>query len=156
MDAEHETGGPHVAFSYERADSSAEFSLRFRPCTRHPASWKEELASAARRIASIAHRDIWICSSGGFDSEIACRAFYDQGLHFTVLTLAYEGGSNRREVRRAAEWCDARHVQHVVVPFDIVGFLTQDIFRYAGEWPAIHPFRYQQLKLLELVEERNG
>ena len=51
--------------------------LRFLSCTREPGTWKEELAAAARAIAQKADRPLWICSSGGLDSEIACRSFYD-------------------------------------------------------------------------------
>jgi len=130
--------------------------LRFLSCTREPGTWKEELAAAARAIAQKADRPLWICSSGGLDSEIACRSFYDQGLHFSVLSLAYEGGANAYELRHAIAWCRDRGVTHRIVPFDMAAFLRHGMYVYAERYPAIHPFRYVQLKLLEMVDEFGG
>lgn len=135
------------------------FWLSFASCTREPGTWREEQYAAARYVANRAtarNRPIWIGSSGGIDSEIACRAFYDQGIDFSVLTLEHTGGTNRHDVGHAVRWCSERGVKHVVAPIDIVAFLEKDLERYADEFAAVHPFRYLQLRILEMVEERGG
>ena len=132
------------------------FWLRFDPCTRKPLAWKEELFAAARVIANRAKKPIWICSSGGIDSEIACRAFFDQGIHFSVLTLEHEGGTNTHDMNYALKWCKTRNVPHKIVKIDAVRFLTHDVEKYTDRYPAYHPFRYLQIYLMELVENMGG
>src|SRR5438874_953783 len=82
----------------------------FDPCTRHSQTWKEEIYSAARAIANKTKKPIWICSSGGIDSEVACRAFFDQGINFSVLTIEHEAGTNSHDISYAINWCRARGV----------------------------------------------
>lgn len=132
------------------------FWIRFNPCTREPQRWKEELYAGARSIANRANKPIWVCSSGGIDSEVACRAFYDQGLHFSVLTLEHEAGTNQHDIEYAKKWCRKHGVTQKIVNIDMPVFLTSEVDAYTKDYIAIHPFRYLQVKLMELVEEMGG
>ncbi len=142
------------AFSF--AGEGKSFSVRFNACTREPLPWREEVYAAARAIHLKAKKPIWVCSSGGIDSEVACRAFYDQDIPFSVLTLEHREGTNAHDIRFAVKWCEERGVSQKIVPIDMERFLTEDIEKYAERYIAIHPFRYFQLKLLEIVEEMGG
>lgn len=143
------------AFDFDDARSPS-FTMRFRAVAREPKSWKEELFEAARAIKSRTTKPLWICASGGLDSDVTCRAFYDQGLHFSVLTFAYDLDANKNDIRHIVAWCAERHVPHEVVPLDTQAFFSDDIDRLSERYPAIHPFRYLQLRLLEEVEQRGG
>lgn len=146
-----------LGYSFKENAGRGSLVFRFDACTREPASWKEEVYAAARMIADKAKgKPLWVCSSGGIDSEIACRAFFDQGIHFSVLTLEHEGGTNQHDIRFAVDWCRKRGVKHKIVKIDMPAFLTQDTGRYMERYPAYHPFRYIQIRLMELVEEMGG
>ncbi len=132
------------------------FSLRFDACTREPDSWKAELYATARSIAEKTQRPIWIASSGGVDSEVACRAFFDQNIDFSVLTLEHVEGTNRHDIHYAVKWCRERSVPQKIIPFDATHFLTNGFKKYVDAWPAIHPFRYLQFDILEIIEEMGG
>ena len=143
-------------YGWEKVNEPQSFWLRFNSCTRAPGTWKDELFAAARSIANRTEKPIWICSSGGIDSEVACRAFFDQGIHFSVFTLEHEAGTNHHDIEYAKKWCRARGVTQKIVKIDMPAFLTAGIDEYAKLYVAIHPFRYLQIKLLELVEEMGG
>ena len=76
------------ALSYgwgEKDDTRDPFWVRFEAATRKPLAWKEELYATAREITKTSNgRSLWLCSSGGIDSEIMCHAFHDQGINFSV------------------------------------------------------------------------
>lgn len=148
-----------LRYSWDDPADARSFRLSFASCDREPANWKEELYAAARHVANRAmarNKPLWVCASGGIDSEIACRAFYDQGIEFSVLTLEHIGGTNRHDVRFARSWCERRGVKQEIVPLDVQRFLSEEITRYTEQVLAIHPFRYLQIKLIELIEERHG
>ncbi len=130
--------------------------IRFAPCTREPGTWKEEIYAAARTIANRTTKPIWVCSSGGIDSEIACRAFFDQGIPFSVLTVEHMAGTNEHDIRYARKWCEERGVHQEVVKVDMAEFLSKGIDAYAERYVAVHPFRYFQIKLMEIVEGMGG
>jgi hypothetical protein len=145
------------ALTYGRGETDKEkFWLRFAAATRAPLSWKQELFAAAREIGSRATKPIWVAFSGGIDSEVACRAFKAEKIPFSVLTLEHAGGTNAHDTAFAKKWCADNGVSHEVVEIDIESFLKVDVERYAETYVAIHPFRYLQLKLMEMVEERGG
>jgi hypothetical protein len=143
-------------YGWDNEEKSKTFWLRFTPCTREPKSWKEEVYAAACSIAQRTKKPIWVCYSGGIDSEVACQAFYDQKIPFSVLTLEHAGRTNARDIAHAVRWCRARNVFQKIVTIDMPTFLTSDIEAYAKQYAAIHPFRYLQIKLMELVEDMGG
>lgn len=143
-------------YGWDGGDARGSFWLRFDSCSREPKSWKEELYAAARGIAARTKKPIWVCSSGGIDSEVACRAFRDQKIPFSVLTLEQEDGANAYDVGFAKEWCSVHGVAQKIIKIDMASFLSSDIDAYAERYAAIHPFRYLQLRLMEFVEEMGG
>jgi len=145
-----------TAFTYEMPRDDRGFSMRFDPCTRQPKSWKEETYAAARAIANKTKKHIWVCFSGGIDSEVVCRAFYDQGIHFSVLTLEHTAGTNEHDIKYATKWCKARAIEQKIIRIDIQKFFHDEIPEYTDDYIAGQPFRYLQIKLLELVESLDG
>lgn len=132
-------------------------SVRFQPCTREPLSWKEELYAAARDVASRATKPLWLCASGGTDSEVMLHAFFDQGINFSVLTLEHTGSTNEHDIRRARAWCRKYAVHQKIVPLDISVFFEKEIPAYIADGYASYQLlRYIQLKLMETAEELGG
>lgn len=119
-------------------------------------TWKEEVYAAARSISAAAQKRVWVCVNGGIDSEIASRAFSDQGLPFSALIVRYEDGSNAAAVSRVAAWCRERGVPLEVVDLDTAAFVRTELIAYAEQFHAVRPYRYLQIKLLSLVSDRDG
>jgi hypothetical protein len=133
------------------------FKISFKRCSREPKSWKEELYAAALEIVNESTKPLWLCFSGGIDSEVLCEAFFNQGINFSVLTLEHVGGTNEHDIGFARKWCRAHGVTQKIVQIDMDKFLKEDIERYITDgYVAFHPFRYQQIKLLEIAESLGG
>jgi hypothetical protein len=145
-----------LEYTWHQGAGVDSLSVAFKACKREPRSWKDELYASARLIAERANKPLWILASGGIDSEVTCRAFYDQGIDFSVLTIEHVGGTNRHDITYAIDWCRKYNVKQKIVSIEMQTFLTDDVERYAREYVAIHPFRYFHIKMMELVEEMGG
>lgn len=136
---------------------AGKFSVTFHACTREPLTWKEELYAAARSIASKAQKPLWLCSSGGLDSEIMCHSFFDQGINFSVLTIAYGDGTNEHEVEHARTWCQKHGVHQKIVRLDMRGFLEKQVLLYTEQdYISSDLLRYMQIALMETVDAMEG
>jgi hypothetical protein len=147
------------AFKYGWRDPKAPSSLwiGFERCSREPLEWKEELAAAARRVASEAKKPLWLAFSGGMDSEVMCRAFFDQGIQFSALTLEDVHGTNMKDVDRARDWCWKRGIPHKIVRFDMDSFLNSEIDAYIENGYVTDAVgKYLQLKVLETADSLGG
>ncbi len=154
MPSEFQSG---IKYSWEKPSDPTTFQILFQSVERTPGSWRQEAYVAAHRIANTASKHIWLAISGGTDSEIMAHAFFDQGIHFSAITIAHSGGTNRAEVERAKHWCFKHGVPHEIVPMDAPAFLKHGVDAYiAAGYVANQTYRYTQLRLLELIEERRG
>ncbi|NBV77520.1 hypothetical protein EBR66_05150 [bacterium] len=147
------------AFNYilPRAGTGTPFSVSFDPCTRVPKSWKEELDNAALDIVREAKKPIWICSSGGIDSEVVCETFFKLGINFQVLSLRYERDTNVHDIWFAQKWCAEHGVAHDIVDVSVSSLFGPELDEYARNgYIGEQPFRYLQIRMLEIVEKRGG
>jgi asparagine synthetase B (glutamine-hydrolysing) len=75
----------------------------FSHCTRAPLSWMEELERSAVALAESTTRPIWICSSGGVDSETVCEVFHHaqrRSAHRSICRGALSAGAFFGKQRR--------------------------------------------------------
>ncbi|HVP43625.1 MAG TPA: hypothetical protein VMS96_09330 [Terriglobales bacterium] len=129
----------------------------FSHCTREPLSWTEELEKAAIDLAKSARRPIWICSSGGVDSETLCEIFLRLNLSFKVLTLEFVDGKNAHDIVHAKQWCKQHGVAQELYPFDIFDFVKNELDQYIEEgYVAGELFRYLMVKEVAVVDEMGG
>lgn len=133
------------------------FWVKFQSCRRQPLSWKEEVYAAARKIAENTRKPIWVCMSGGIDSELVAQAMIDQDIPFSVLTIAHKEGTNEHDIRYARKWCADHGIRPKVVETDMQRLLTEDMSAYIRQgYVSSQAFRYFQLRLFEMVEELGG
>jgi hypothetical protein len=137
-------------------DRSEPFWVKFSRCKSEPAPWDQEIRKAAIGLANASTKPIWICLSGGIDSEAVCELFSELKIPFNVLTLAFEGDANGHDIKYAREWCSRKRVNQKIVPFNIERFAETIPERLNNGYLADHLFRYYQIHLLELVEEMGG
>lgn len=148
------------AFKYgwnSDSKSPSTFWAGFEHCTHEAREWKQELGAAALLIANRAKKPLWLCFSGGMDSEVMCRVFFDQGIQFSALTLEHEEGTNAADVKRAKDWCWERGVPHKIVRINIEQFLDSEVSAYLQDGYVTDAMgKYLQLKVLQTVEELGG
>jgi hypothetical protein len=138
-------------------DSGSSFHVELERSTREPKSWKEECYAAARAIANRADKPLVLCFSGNLKSEVMCRAFFDQGIHFSTITIAHSEDANRADVEQARKWCWQRDIEHQILPFDTRKFFNETIDSYVREGHiAANGMHFFQLALLDIVEGMGG
>jgi hypothetical protein len=131
--------------------------FQFSHCTRAPLSWIEELESAAMSLAESTTRTIWICSSGGVDSETLCEIFFRLKLPFHVLTVEFADGKNAHDIVHAKRWCEQHNVPQKLFPLDIFDFVKNEVEQYIREgYVAGELFRYLMMKQVSIVDEMGG
>jgi hypothetical protein len=138
-------------------EPSERFWIKLDRCTREPNAWTDEIYAAARALANAATKPLWLCASGGIDSEVMCRAFFDQQIPFSVLSIEHAARTNDHDAAFAKRWCRDRGVERRVLQLDMPSFLTDGVDGYAAQsYVSGNVFRYLQVKLLETVEEMGG
>lgn len=142
------------AITFETATDYS-FTVSVSPCTRQLQGWTEEVYIAARTVAGRAKKPLLLFFSGGLDSEIMCRAFFDQGITFTAATFEHSENANRPDVEHARKWCWDRKVTHEIIPFDTKYFLETGVDAYTGRFVSGNVIRYFELAVLEWAEARS-
>lgn len=148
-----------VAFEYgwKAKKDGRDFWIRFKRCSRKPQSFKEETYAVARTIARAATKPLWLVFSGEVEGEAMCRAFFDQGIHFSVVTFEETGRLSRSDSDYAAAWCRERGIRQMRVRFNLKKFFDTGLDPYIAEsYVTGNPIRYFQIKVLETVTELGG
>jgi hypothetical protein len=144
------------AFNYgDRA--RGDFRAAFGPSETAAGTWKDECVRAAAEVARAAKAPLWVCASGGIDSEVVCRSLRAAGAAFRVLIVRQAGGGNADDIAHAEAYCAAEGIAPDVLDLDLEDFLTREIAaRYAPRYQATNVFRYLQIRMMEHVLERGG
>jgi len=133
------------------------FKIWYSPCTRIPLSWTEEIKIAARTIAESTNRDIWICMSGGIDSEVVARIFKNSNIPFKVLIAKFPNELNAHDISYAINWCNNNKIDYKIFDFDMISFLHKGYKQYLNDnLVSNNVFRYYTIELLKQIENMNG
>lgn len=117
--------------------------------------WLDETHRAARLVAESTDKPLYLCMSGGIDSEVMAEAFLAEKIPFTALTLEYPFDLNQHDIVFAKSWCRQRQVPHKILPFDLVKMMVEAKLADEG-YVTGNIFRYLQVALLEVVESLGG
>jgi len=130
------------------------YVLKFQSCTRPTLPWLEETRYTAKLIASRTSKPIWLCLSGGIDSEVMAEAFLAEKIPFRAFSLSYYG-RNDHDIRHAVNWCKAHGVEHEIEAVNIWHIF--DAQRQLEErYVTSNVFRYVQISLMKKIEARGG
>jgi len=133
------------------------FGISFRSITRPLLPWKEEIYLEARRIAESTKRPMVVCMSGGIDSEVVARAFHDQGIPFSALSISFSDGTNEHDIGYAKRFCTERGIAHELLEVDPIPYLEDAIRRFCADgYESNGVYRYLVLALMEHVEDSGG
>ena len=138
-------------------DSLASAWYNFSRCTRTPLPWMEEFERTALTLAESVNKPIWVCASGGIDSESICEVFLRLKLPFSVLSLKYTNGENAHDLQYAEKWCHTKKVPHKIVSLDLRNWANIEVDEYIKEgYSALTIGRYMTLKEMSTVDDMGG
>lgn len=128
------------------------FGMTFKPVRRSVGSWKTELINTAKRIGKASKKPLYLCLSGGIDSEVMALAFIEAKIPFKVLTLKHQTDTNIHDISYAERFCQDNNLEQIFVEFDPSTFYQ----KYISDYRSVSIFRYLQLLILETVESLGG
>jgi hypothetical protein len=139
--------------SHSTASAAQRFTMTYKPLTRAPMRWREEVLATAQHIADSETRPLVVCMSGGIDSEVIARAFIELGVSFSALTAEFTDGSNTHDTDHARRFCAAQGITQHWLKLDPVQAFGDGMERWISDgYEAWSPYRYLQLYLLERAE----
>jgi hypothetical protein len=133
----------HFAFGYEflgnhywmRPTASdakgATFAVGYGRCQYEPTNFKTECYRAARLIHESSDEIANIMFSGGNESEIVVRSFFDQQIPFKVSILKFKQNLNLHDISFAVVFCEQRKIPYRIFELDIKDFWDDEIYEYA-------------------------
>jgi len=143
----------HFGINYD-PDS---FKIWYSPCERQSLSWTEEIKIAATTIAQATNKDIWVCMSGGVDSEIVARTLKNANIPFRVLICRFLDDLNSHDISFAIEHCKFYGIDYKIFDFDIIEFLREGYKTHMNQnLVSNNVFRYLTIELLQQIEDMNG
>jgi hypothetical protein len=143
----------NFTYSYQKIPNSKiedRFKFDFIPVSRELKSWREEVIDTAKKIANSTTKPLYLCLSGGIDSEVMALAFIEAGIKFKVLTV--KNKYNSHDTLFADNFCKKNKLEQSVVEYDVTTFHK----KYVNDYPSRNLFRYLQLFILETVENLGG
>lgn len=133
------------------------FKIWYSPCTRAAQTWVQEIENSAKMIAKTTDKDIYICMSGGVDSEIVAETFKKLGIPFTALITRFNAELNAHDIVYSHRWCEANNVPYVIFDFDMYDFLLVGYKQYLEQGlVSNNVFRYLTIEMIKKVESLNG
>jgi hypothetical protein len=134
-----------------------EFKIWYSPCSREVGRWTEEIKTSAKLLANSTNRDIWICMSGGIDSEVVANTFKDLGIPFRALIAQFPDKLNEHDIVYARRWCENNKIEYKIFNFDMLDFIKHGHTKYLKEGLVSNNiFRYFCIELLQYIEDING
>lgn len=132
----------------------------FRRCKRQPKPWREELIETAKHIRRVsAGLPLYVCMSGGIDSEVIARSFFAADIPFEAVTFRHLQNTNEHDIAYVFEWCYKNNVKLNVIPFDVTEFFVSGIPRiieqgyYAGVGTHLS---YMYIHFARTIHARGG
>jgi hypothetical protein len=96
-------------------------------CTQEPGLFPEECVETAKLIGRRAQelgRPIFVCLSGGMDSEVVAKSFLSAGVPFTAITFRFLGGLNSHEIRFVNSFVASHKIKHMFYDIDILSWIA--------------------------------
>lgn len=143
----------HFGINYDPTS----FKIWYPSCTRTPLKWTEEIKLSAKTVAESTNRDIWICMSGGIDSEVVASTFKNLNIPFKALIAKFPDELNLHDISYAINWCKNNNIEYKIFEFDMVSFLNEGYKKYLNQnLISNNVFRYYTIELLQQIEDMNG
>jgi hypothetical protein len=132
--------------------ADGKFFLEIGQCERTPQSPMQEAIAAARLIRASTTEDLWLCLSGGIDSECMARAFLAARVTFRVAIMRFNDDLNWFDIRHAVEFCEKHQLSYQYFDVNILEFYKQGLhLRYAHKYRCTSPQLATHLFLMQQI-----
>lgn len=154
----------HFKFGYTRNGAFCPFSLRasesdrwtvqYGRSARYPMSFRSECLETARIIQQTAKESVNVMFSGGVDSEVALRSFYEAGVPVSASILKLKNDLNLHDYSWAILTCEELGIPYKLYELDLHKFWTSPAaLQLARDTQCISP---QLLATMWLVDQCEG
>ncbi len=124
----------------KRATAEDRWTVQYGRAQRFPMSFRQECLETARLIQRQTREPITVLFSGGIDSEVALRSFYEAGIPVTAAILKFKNELNAHDTSWAQVTCDELKIPTKILELDLLSFWqSEDALRYADETQCISP-----------------
>ena len=130
----------HFKFGYngvaynERQSKEDKFWVGYGKVTSKVGTFKEECYRVAKLIkdrADALSLPVDVMYSGGADSEVMLRSFFEQNIEVNVNVTEFENNLNSQDVECAYKFCEINRITPIIHKLDIANFLESEAFKYA-------------------------
>lgn len=119
----------------EKNRKTIDWLVDFDSASRMPMSFKDECINAAKKIYEEFNGDVTVLLSGGKDSELVCRSFYEANLPFKVVIFAFPDNKtvsylNQHDIDYAISYCDSYDIEYEIVEYKLFTdfYLNKDLY----------------------------
>ncbi len=132
---------------------NGQFLLEIGQCEREPRQPLEEAIFAARQIFERAERPLWLCMSGGVDSECMALAFLYAKIPFKVAIQRFENDLNWYDIAPAIAFCRLHQIPFRIFDLKIIDFYHGGAYLdYAVQFRCFSPQLCTHLHLLNQID----
>lgn len=123
-------------------------------CTQAPGTLRDECIRAAKLIGQkYQDQTIWICFSGGTDSEVLLQSFMFAGVPFKIAIMEFTGGYNKHDIVYATEFCDRHSLPYTIFPVDLDLFISSGQYlEYGIKYQCKEIAIIMMMKLFDLLD----
>ena len=140
---------------HNRPDPTKQFKIMLGSQSRPLMSFRDECIEAARLIGERATKPIIVGLSGGSDSQIACLAFREAKVPFSVVIVRMFDKDNNHindfDIKTAYEFCRVYNIDYIEHSINVDEFYRGQGSEYAARYAFTHPNVIVQASTMDFV-----
>lgn len=131
-------GFSELDFQY-RSARAEKWRVEYGRASRAAGTFPDECINAAQKIAASTTLPLWLCLSGGIDSEVVAQVFLKAGIPFNAAIMRFAENKNAHDIRWAEAFCRKHNVPLRYFDIDPEEFWKSRALAYAerAQSPAI-------------------
>lgn len=157
------TQNNHFKFGYDgtpfvfRSSFDQNWWVDYGRCTRRALDWRSECIIAARQIRASTMQNLWVCFSGGIDSQVVAEAFRYAKIPFKAAIMRFKKDLNIHDIAWAVIYCETHGVPYEFFDIDIEEFfLGGELLALADLTQCLTPQLPSSMKLMEMIAKKDG
>jgi len=123
-------GYNNIPFNFRKTPDDKWF-VRYGSCERPPLNFHDECLATAKLIRSKTNQSLHVMFSGGVDSEVALRSFYESEIPVEAAILRYKSDLNIHDVSWAIVICDKFNIPYRIYELDLLDFWNHNANQFA-------------------------
>ncbi len=155
-----QTKANHFRFGFEnqlfsiRKNEQDRFFASYGKCFRPTNGFKAECILAAQEIHRLNSKPLFLCFSGGADSEIMCETFRQAKIPFNVVIARFNGNLNNHDYQWAVKYCERNAIEPIFYDLDVFKFFETQEYREMLKYTGCgYPMLTTQMKLIQFVSK---